>query len=542
MTATPNPAHASARRDRVHLPLAAAGTLSLLAAGCATDGGVADGGAPFVYLSSTDVITEWDPAQAYSNEALAMPNLYETLTRYDAETDETEPLLAEEWNVSEDGETWTFELVEDVTFHSGTPMTAESVQDAIERTIELDMGAAYMWDPVDTIEATDEHTVVFELDYPAALDRIAAANYAAFIYEVPADAPEGADEQDSPFEAETYGTGPYTVAEWNPGSETELVLTAFEDYRRGWDGDHVEEVEYQVVAEAATVAQMMESGEADFAQNLPVQLIDQLRENEDVEVISTPSWQNLFGLLNTEVEPLDDPQVREAISYGINYDEIIEATQGSFEASDGVIPEGLLGHTPDLDVANYDPDRAEELLEEAGYGTENGEILTLDLTYTEGEEDLQTVTELMQDHLSSLNIELNIEALPWESGHWPRAQEDNPEDRQDITLMYWWPDDPQGLSWFQNMFMSEDDIVFNLAYYSNPELDELIEEVGPLSATDEGAAEDTYAEMQEILVEENPSVFLGTSVYQRAIQATYEGYEDNPLYANAVLMYELTHS
>ncbi|MDS1271363.1 ABC transporter substrate-binding protein [Lipingzhangella sp. LS1_29] len=541
MTAISSATTVWARRARHHAPVATVGALSLLVAGCSIDGDPTGGGtAPFVYLSSTDVITEWDPAQAYSNEALALPNLYETLTRYNPDTEEAEPLLAEDWEVSEDGETWTFDLAEDVTFHSGEPMTAESVQAAIERTMELDLGAAYLWDPVSSIEATDEHTVVFDLDYPAALDLIAAANYAAFIYEIPEGAPEGPDAEDSPFEAESHGTGPYTVAEWNPGSERELQLTAFEDYWRGWEDDQIEEIEYQVVSQPETVAQMMEGGEADFAQNLPVQLIDQLRETEDVDVIETPSWQNLFGLINTEVEPLDDPQVREAIAHGVNYDEIIEATQGAFEPSDGVIPEGLLGHNTDLDIPNYDPDRAEELLADAGYGEENGEILTLELTYTEGEEDLGTIAELMQDHLSSLNIELQIEALPWESGHWPRAQEEDPEDRQDITLMYWWPDDPQALSWFYNMFMSEDDIVFNLAYYSNPELDELIEEVGPLAATDEEAAEDTYDQMQQILIEDNPALFLGTTVYQRALRSEYEGYVDNPLYPNAVFAYELT--
>lgn len=531
----PAPAHRPPR-NRPGRPRAAwgaaAAALPLLAAGC-SPGGHGDAtpdGDTFVYLSHTEVITEWDPARAYSNELMALPNLYETLTRYNAETEEVEPLLATDWESSDDGLTWTFTLREDVVFHSGRPMDAASVKAAVERTIELDAGAAYVWDAVEEVTAPEEHTVRFELSYPAPLDLVGAASYAAYVYEVPDDADD--------FEASSRGTGPYTVESWNPGSENELDLAAHEDYWGGWEGDHYTRVSFRVVPQASTMAQLMSAGEAHYARGLPPQLLDTLREDPGVTVVESPSWQNLFGLMNTEKAPLDDVRVRRAIAHAVDYGELITATGGAFVASDGVIPEGIIGHSTDTGLPATDPERARELLEEAGYGPEGDQTLELDLTYTEGDDSVRTMAELMKAQLSPLGVELNIEALPWDAAQWPRAQADDPQERQDILLMYWWPDDPQPLSWFHNMFRTEEEILFNLGYYSNPEFDELVDGVGALTATDREAAERTYRRMQEILIEDAPALYLGTQVYQRVLSTSVEGFSDNPMYANVVFVHD----
>ena len=113
--------------------------LALVAAACegASDSG-GDGGGDggntgplddtFTYSVNSEVITDWDPASSYSNEVIAMHNVYETLTRYDAQTQEVQPLLATEWSASDDGLVWTFTLREGVTFHTGRAMDATAVK------------------------------------------------------------------------------------------------------------------------------------------------------------------------------------------------------------------------------------------------------------------------------------------------------------------------------------------------------------------------------------------------------------------------------
>ncbi|GLU50322.1 ABC transporter substrate-binding protein [Nocardiopsis ansamitocini] len=529
------PTEPSPARSRSHraLPLGAAATAATLLVSACSAGGYGTSEADsttFTYLAPTEVVTEWDPAASYSNELFAFPNIYETLTRYNSETSAVEPLLATEWSRSDDGTTWTFTLREDVTFHSGAPMDATAVKDAIERTIDKGSGAAYLWDPVESISAPDASTVEFELSYAAPLDLISSASYGAYVYEIPS--------SDEDFEAVSFGTGPYTVESWRPGDENELALTQYADYWKGWEGPHYEKVLYRVVSQPSTAAQLMESGQAHYVQSMPAQLLDGLRDDDTVTVTDTTSWQNLFGLLNTEKAPLNDPLVRRAVAHAIDYAELIDTSEGVFVESDGVIPEGLLGHQDDAGLLGHDPGAAEELLREAGYG--DGEQLSLELTYTEGDEDIATMVSLMQSQLADVGVELGVEALPWDSAQWPRALEADPEDRQDILLMYWWPDDPQPISWYQNLFRTEEESVFNLAYYSNPELDALIDDVGAVTATDEDGAAQMYRQMQEILVEDSPALFLGTRRYLRAVSTGVGGFVDNPMYANVAFVHDYT--
>ncbi|MFJ8825400.1 ABC transporter substrate-binding protein [Streptomyces sp. NPDC102467] len=139
---------------------------------------------------------------------VALSNMYETLTRYNAGTGRTEGVLATRWISSRDRRTWTFTLRDNARFHSGHPLTAEAVKASIERTMRLKASASYVWDPVRRITATGKRQVRFELSRPAPLDIIASATYAAWIYAVADDTKD--------YRATARGTGPYTVASWDP--------------------------------------------------------------------------------------------------------------------------------------------------------------------------------------------------------------------------------------------------------------------------------------------------------------------------------------
>ena len=108
-----------------------------------------------------------DPATSFSNDGAVLANVYEGLTRYipGTETEEAriEPLLAESWDVSEDGLTWTFALRDGVTFHDGSPLTSEAVKGSIERTRTIGGGASFIWAPVASIETPEPLKVVFVL-------------------------------------------------------------------------------------------------------------------------------------------------------------------------------------------------------------------------------------------------------------------------------------------------------------------------------------------------------------------------------------------
>ncbi|MSW42787.1 MAG: ABC transporter substrate-binding protein, partial [Actinobacteria bacterium] len=159
--------------------VALAATAALLAACSGTAPPPAPAPAPtnaaFTYINNLDVMTSWDPATSYSNEGIATNNLYEQLTRSNPTTNKVEPLLATTWEASADGLTWTFTLRDNVKFSTGNPMDASAAKAALDRTITLAGGGAYIWDPVETITAKDPTTLVFDLKYAAPLDLISSS-------------------------------------------------------------------------------------------------------------------------------------------------------------------------------------------------------------------------------------------------------------------------------------------------------------------------------------------------------------------------------
>lgn len=188
--------------------------VSLLLAACGGSASqpTASGGpvsTTFTYDTYTQVMVGWDPSTENSNSIIALANVYETLTKYNPKTEKVDPLLATSWTSSPDGLTWTFKLRPNVYFHTGRLMTAQAVKDAIDRTIKLNQGAAYIWSAVKTINAPSQDTVVFHLKSAAPLDIIASAGYGAYIFDTRA---SGSEPLTKWFSAgRDAGTGPYTV-------------------------------------------------------------------------------------------------------------------------------------------------------------------------------------------------------------------------------------------------------------------------------------------------------------------------------------------
>ncbi|MFI6816184.1 ABC transporter substrate-binding protein [Nonomuraea sp. NPDC050328] len=481
----------------------------------------------FVYAPNLDVVTDWDPATSYSNEIIAMANLYEGLTRYNAQTQKPEPLLATEWSSAEGGKAWTFKLREGVKFHTGAPLTAELAKKAIERTIEKKGGAAYIWDAVQTIEAPDPLTLKFTLKYATPLDLVAASGYAAYIYDPAGIDPEGGKDG---------GSGPYTVDTWQKGKETELTLKAFDGYWGGWKPEQYRKVAFRVTPEVNTAWQLLKNDEVNFVPRLNPQLFRQAAADGTVLTSQTPSFQNLLVLFNTKSGPLRDPAIRQALQLAIDYDGLAAALKGAGVKASGLVPAGLLGHVPGREPV-FDPDKALELLQGAGYGRDADE-LTLTLTYAQGDADQKLLVTLLSNALKQLNVRLDARPMQW-NAQWDQGKKGG----QDIFVMYWYPDYPDAFSWFFNVFRSKDSTEFNLTYLKDAEIDQAIDALPELAATDRDAAQVSYARIQEkILVDQAAAAVPYVQTYQRAFSAGLRGYADNPAYPNVVFFYDLTRS
>lgn len=484
------------------------------------------------YANDTEPILNWDPAICFSNGIIVLNNVYETLLKYDPATEEFENVLATNYAVSDDDMSWNFTLRENVTFHDGTAFNASAVKYSIERTLDMNQGAAFIWYAVDNITVLSEYVVEINLLYPSPMNLVAASAYGAFMV-----SPTAVESNISSWleDGNECGTGPYTLESQVAGDE--VILAKYDDYWSGWDAslNQFDKVVIKKHSETSVRRSMVESGDADIVGNLPAVDVDALKAGTDVVVSDNPSFTNLFAHFNTEKAPLNDSRVRKALSYAFPYADVISTAIGGYaEQSTGVIPAGLWGHSDDLFQYNLNITEAEALFAEAGV---DPETLELKLTYVSGDEAERITAELYQAKLAEIGVTLTITGLPWTS-QWEQAKNEDPGARQDIFMVYWWPDISSPMSWLFSQYVTEESILFNLAYYSNSDVDDLIFLADSVTGSNQTLAEELFIEAQAIIIEDCPSIFVFDRRDVFALSTTFEGFDYNPSYPNTVFFYE----
>lgn len=510
------------------------GTGAQASGSATTAGGAATSDATFTYLDSNELMVGWDPATSYSNEISVMNNMYEQLVRYDNKTKQVKPQLADSYTRSSDGKTWTFKLHPGVRFHDGNAADAPAAKAAIERTMKLNQGAAYEWGAVKTITAPDATTLVFKLKYPAPLDLIASSAYAAYIYDTKA-APKGTTLAKWFAAGHEAGTGPYELEKWNKGQDVEVRLAQFKDYWKGWDGTHYAHVVFRHVPQATTSAQLLRSGDATFARQLNAQLFASMKGASGMAQQTAPSFENLVGLLNSQTGPLKDKRVRQAVIAAMDYDGEISALKGAGTAAHGFIPEGLVGYDDSI-VQKQNLDQAKQLLQQAGYGS--GKKLKLTMTLAQGDDNEALTAAIFKSDLARIGVDLTVKPMQW-TAQWDQAKSSNTAKRQDIFMMYWYPDYADAYSWFTSLFRSSPQPNFNLSYIKDATLDQQIDALQEKAAQGGSVAEDAYKSAQQKVLDDAIVMTFYVNNYQRAYRSSLTGYSDNPAYANVVFAYDV---
>ncbi|MEQ8747067.1 ABC transporter substrate-binding protein [Pyruvatibacter sp.] len=473
-----------------------------------------------------DDIKDWDPAVAFSLEAILLRNVYEPLVRYAApkpgdagDAPPIEGVLATDWQASDDALTWTFTLREGVTFHDGSPFNAAAAKAALDRTISLGQGAAFIWDGVEEITAPDDTTLVIRTSRPIPIDLIASAQYGAYIY-----SPTAAENGTEWFnQGNASGTGPYKVAGWTRGQQ--IVLEQNDDYWRGWQDSQFKRIIMKVVAEAATQAQLIRSGGADFVTLLPVDLLERLKNDPDIAVDLAPSWINTQALINTQKYPTDDINFRRALTYAWDYASIAdEIYQGTADVARGPVPTTMWGHNADLAPPAFDLEEAKRLIDASGIPPRDRKISA---AYVGTAAEVTNSLLVFQAYLATIGVELQLRPGPW-GKIWDDAK--NLRTAPNIQVLSWWPTYPTPADWLQGMYRTEDPTLFNLAHYSNPDFDALVDEARTLESTDREAAVALYAKAQQILVDDAVGIFFADVSARYVHRANISGVEKNPAY------------
>jgi peptide/nickel transport system substrate-binding protein len=433
---------------------------------------------------------------------LYLGNVYEPLLWKNPAGSDTEytPGIAESWKASADGLSWTFHIRSGATFHDGEPVDAAAVKASIEAAQDH-AGAAFIWAPLKKVLTPNDSTVVMKLNYPAPMDLVAASTYGAWI--VSPKALEASAKDETYFEKGVdAGSGPYTVADYVPGDE--IVLQKYDEY---WNDDAAgtyETVDISITPDAVTAQQMLTSGEVDYATSVPLENLDQLESTGDFEVRDSNSPFNFVALFNTTRPPLDDPQVRQALSYAMPYDDIIGVgAQGYGTRSHGPVPNGIFPFSEDVPMYEQDLDKAKQLLDESGHG----DGFSLTLTYASENAAEARFVPLIKDALAKIGVDVNVRAQLFNQ-QWEKAKAD-PKQAQDIFVLYYWPTySDAGSDNLYSLFHSSDEPFFNLSYWKNEQYDQLVDEAGRLTGSDRDAAQAKYEQAMGILHDEAPGAFL----------------------------------
>lgn len=298
-----------------------------------------------------------DPGQNRTRTAEVLVELmFNRLVRWkDTELSALVPDLAESWEVSEDGLTWTFKLKSGVLFHDGTPFDAEVVKFNIERLISKDYGTPNraLFTPITEVIVVDPTTVQFITKEPyATLLENLAENSASM------SSPAAVEKYGSNYSRNPVGTGPYIFEEWAPG---ERVSVRRNDNYFGEKGA-MERIVYRPVPEAESRVIELETGNADIVVGVPPEAADRIRSNPDLELIEAPSSFQIFMELETRKPPFDNPEIRLAINQAIDREAIVQSILGGFgQVPTSIIPEGVQSHVT-LEPFKYDPDHVREVI------------------------------------------------------------------------------------------------------------------------------------------------------------------------------------
>ena len=396
----------------------------------------------------TDLLT-LDPAVAYEFGGVEVAgNLYESLVSFTpGGTGELVPVLAESWDVTQDGDMWklSFKLNPDAKFSSGNQVTADDVVFSWGRVLDINKSPAFLLSEVcamtkENMTAVDAITVEVKIPNTASPQvclSVLTFSTAGVVEKAQVEPNMGDDMGESWLNDNSAGSGPYVLNRWD--RSVSVTLDANANY---WGGTApaMKRVIIQNTPELANLEAAIETGDADIAQDLGTEQATALEGNPDVTLVRGLTTVLQYIGLNVTEPPLDNPDVREAIRYAINYDDIITLLGGNGELVQGIIPIGFAGNTGS-NPFTQDVDKAKELLAAAGVA-EGTEINFLVPTGTAtGGIEWSVVGAKIQADLEAVGLKLNIQQLQQsELLNVYRAQDGQ------MVLMNWSPDfpDPDG--------------------------------------------------------------------------------------------------
>ncbi|MFW6018685.1 MAG: ABC transporter substrate-binding protein [Halapricum sp.] len=466
--------------------------------------------------------------------------IYDTLINFEPGESTLTDGLASDYSI--DGETASLTLKEGVTFHNGEEFTAQDFVATYRRFVDSeyeyyagdDYVSAYgpftlgSW--IDEIEVDGDYELTIQLTQTYAPFLRNLAMFAAAVHSEAAIEEYGTDLSEN-----AVGTGPFELDDFDDSNE-QVRLTAYDDF---WgDGPEVDEVVFVTVGENSTRAQSLASGELDIIDGLGAQSSQQVEDSESAELIRIEGINIGYMAFNiAAVEEFQDRRVRQAISYAINTETIVNELYSGFATqASQPLPPNVMGHDDDLDPYPHDPEEAQSLLEEAGYGDGfSFELATFQNPRGYNPSPIQTA-ETVASNLNEVGIEVEINQQSFSP-----FLEYTAEGRHDACFLGWYTDnaDPDNFAYVLlhpqveegELTDGEDWVSFdaegyntsNRSAWANQEYMDLVEQ--GQQTTDENERVELYNEAMQIAHDEAPWVYLDYAEELRGVADRVDGFQ-----------------
>lgn len=464
-----------------------------------------------------------DPAIVTDGESFKVTqNLFETLLNFGEQDTTIHPGLAKEWQVSDDGLTYTFQLQEGVKFHDGTDFNAEAVVKNINRWkggTEEDfyyfnsMFKAEGADVIADVKADGDYTVVFTLSRPQApfLKNLAMSPFGIA-------SPTAFEAAGDKFGDNPVGTGPFKFTEWKRNDSITIEKNA--DY---WQQGlpKLDKVIFRSIPDNSARLNALTAGDIDLADGINPSDGKTVEGNADLQLIERPSMNiGYLGLTNTR-PPFDNKLVRQAVNYAINKQAIVDAFfEGRAQVAANPMPVSISGYNEAIEPYPYDPEKAKSLLAEAGYDGKEIELWAMPVPRPYMPDGAK-VAEVIQKNLEDVGIKSKIVTFEWAT-YLEKAKNGEAD-----AFMLGWTGDNGDADNFIYTLLDKDNIGSNnYAYYSNDEVHDLL--IKAQSETDENVRNDLYKKAQEIIHEDAPWVPLAHSTPLLAAKAGVKGFLPHP--------------
>ncbi|MFJ5431296.1 glutathione ABC transporter substrate-binding protein GsiB [Pectobacterium actinidiae] len=409
-------------------------------------------------------------------------------------------VLADSYDTSPDGLTYTVKLHPGVKFHDGSAFNAAAVKVNLDRASNPDnrLKRYNLFKMIDKTEAVDDLTVKITLKTPFSAFVNNLAHPAAVMISPAALKQYGKDIGFHPV-----GTGPYRFVAWN---QTDFVKV--EKFSGYWKAGlpKLDSITWRPVVDNNTRAALLQTGEAQFAYPIPFEQAKVLEKNDKLALVASPSILHRYISMNVTQKPFDNPKVREALNYAINKEALIKvAFSGYATPAEGPLPSSI-DYSVKYHPWPYDPAKARELLKEAGYP--NG--FTTTLWSSHNHSTAQKVLQFTQQQLAQVGVKVQVTAM--DAGQRAAEVEGKGVKETGVRLFYTgWSASTGEADWALSPLFATSSwppAQFNTAFYSNPQVDADL--ANALKTTDRTEKQKLYKDAQDKIWADAPWIFLAT--------------------------------